>query len=243
MEILEQVKNKITQVEKTNPELFKNINNSILQLNKDLDAVVSFKENKAISLADIPKFDHLKKLQVGGGSKVLNGYINLDIFKPADIVWDVRAGLPFLDNRFNEIFCEHFFEHLDFPKSAIYFLKETFRTLKKRSNLKIVVPDCGKLLTEYSLNNKRYFEKIKEICYSSRISSMEINSNIDIVNYFFRDQFDNPKYTVHWWGYDNKNLSKMIKKIGFRSVKKWKFDDTICNPKRKDYSLYLLAIK
>lgn len=105
------------------------------------------------------------------------------------------------------------------------------------------MPECGGLLKEYSLNNKKYFDKIKKSCYSKRIETMEINSNMDVINYFFRDQFDNPKYTVHWWGYDIDNLTKMLKNAGFSFVKKWKFDKSICNPKRKDYSLYLIAKK
>lgn len=239
----EDIKKKINEVKKTSPKLFENINNSILQLNKDLDAILSFKKNMDSSLINISKFNSLKKIQIGGGIRALAGYINLDIFKPADIIWDVRSGMPFPKNRFEEIFCEHFFEHLDFPKSATFFLKEAARTLKKGGELKIVVPDCEKPLKEYFLKNNRYFKTITKLCFSKRISNMEINSNIDIINYLFRDQFDNPKYTVHWWGYDYKNLSKMLKKAGFGSVKKWNFDKMLCNPERKYYSLYLIAKK
>lgn len=243
MRTIEQIKKKIRKIEKTNPELFKNINNSILQLNKDLDTIISFEQNKLWSTKKIQGFDSLSKLQVGGGSRILNDYINLDVFLPANIIWDVRSGIPFPENRFKEVFCEHFFEHLDFPKSATFFLKEAFRTLKSDGELKLVVPDCGKPLAEYSSSNKKYFDEIKQVCFGKRISSMEINSNIDVINYLFRDQFDNPQYTVHWWGYDYENLSAMLKKAGFSFVKRWKFDAAICNPKRKINSIYIKAIK
>lgn len=72
---------------------------------------------------------------------------------------------------------------------------------------------------------------------------MEINSKIDVINYLFRDQFDNPKYTVHWWAYDKENLSKMLTKSGFNLIKKWKFDHSICNHERRYYSIYLIAKK
>ncbi|EKD70088.1 MAG: hypothetical protein ACD_46C00644G0001 [uncultured bacterium] len=72
---------------------------------------------------------------------------------------------------------------------------------------------------------------------------MKINSSMDVINYLFRDQFENPSYTVHWWAYDHKNLTKLLKISGFSSVKEWKFDEKICNPKRKDYSLYIIAKK
>lgn len=237
------IKKKIGIVEKNNPMLFLNINNSLVQLNKDLNALISFVNEKNISIAKVNSFKDKEKLQIGGGSRILDDYLNLDIFQPADIVWDVRSKMPFPNNRFKEIFCEHFFEHLYYPKSAVFFLKEVYRILKKGGELKIVVPDCGKSLKEYSKRNNKYFKKLTNVCYSKRISTMEINSNIDVINYLFRDQFDNPNYTVHWWGYDQENLLKLLKKAGFSLVKKWKFDKTICNLERKYYSLYLIAKK
>lgn len=241
--LIEDIKNKLNLIEHKDFNLFENITNSLFQVNKDLNSIVSFFENKNLSTENIRKYTALYRLQVGGGSRVLDGYINLDIFKPADIVWDVRSGIPFEDKRFTEVFCEHFFEHLDFPRSSLFFLEEVFRVLKKGGSLKIVVPDCGTPLVKYSIKDDRYFEKIKDICYSSRLSSMEISSNIDIINYLFRDQFENPNYTIHWWAYDFENLSRMLRKVGFNVVKSWEFDSIICNPKRKDYSLYIIATK
>lgn len=121
MKTIAQIKNKIAKIEKTDSNLFKNISNSILQFNKDLDAIISFQENKNKSLKNLSRFNHLKKLQIGGGSRFLSGYLNLDIFEPADILWDVRSKMPFSNNRFDEIFCEHFFEHLEFPKFSLVF--------------------------------------------------------------------------------------------------------------------------
>lgn len=234
---------KIELLKKGDDKVFESISNSILQLNKDLDSVVSFVNNRDESLKKINNFNHVSKLQVGGGPRLLEGYLNMDIFEPADIVWDVRTGIPFEDNRFDEIFCEHFFEHMDFPKSANFFLNESFRVLKKGGVLKIVVPDCGMPIEKYVEKDKKYFKKIVDLCYGKRLSTMNINSEIDVINYLFRDQFDNPNYTVHWWGYDKKNLSKMLKNAGFSFVKDWKFDTIICNPKREFYSLYLIAKK
>ena len=119
--IIAKIKNKIAKIERADINLFKNISNSILQLNKDLDSIISFQKNKNKSLKNLSRFNYLKKLQIGGGSRFLDGYLNLDIFKPADILWDVRSGIPFSDNRFDEIFCEHFFEHLEFPKFSLLF--------------------------------------------------------------------------------------------------------------------------
>ena len=164
--ILDSLTKRIEAIRSSHPELFDNISNSILQFSKDLQSIESFSENMKMSRKNLRKFDRTAKLQIGGGHRLLAGYINLDIFLPADIVWDVRSGIPFPDSRFDEIFCEHFFEHLDYPKSASNFLSEAYRTLNKGGVLKIVVPDCGAPITQYCKNNNRYFKKMVNFNYS-----------------------------------------------------------------------------
>ena len=49
-----------------------------------------------------------EKIQVGGGRHYLEGFLNIDIAPPADLICDVREGLP-LENECSElIFTEHF---------------------------------------------------------------------------------------------------------------------------------------
>ena len=79
------------------------------------------------------------KLNVGAGTEILQGYINLDIVNlvGTDIVADVNKKLPFKDNYFDEILASDIIEHVDNVPKVI---KELHRILKTGGKLKIKVP-------------------------------------------------------------------------------------------------------
>src|SRR6185437_8770408 len=70
------------------------------------------------------------KLHLGCGPCLKPGWINVDINAPgADLQLDLREKLPFPDAGASFVYCEHFFEHLDYPSSAMNFLRECWRVL------------------------------------------------------------------------------------------------------------------
>jgi predicted SAM-dependent methyltransferase/glycosyltransferase involved in cell wall biosynthesis len=89
-----------------------------------------------------------KLLNIGSGQKKIDGFINIDIDKNADIQIDVTKGLPFQDNSISGIFCEHFIEHLR-QREAIKFLRECRRILVPDGLLRIATPDLDFLLIKY----------------------------------------------------------------------------------------------
>jgi len=173
----------------------------------------------------------------------LDGFVNLDLFPPADVIWDCRYGLPFSNETFNFIFSEHFLEHLDFPISVKKILSEIYRVLKPGGKVFIGVPDAGKVIKAYSSSDKNFLDKLRKKSYNHRYPSIELYGDIDIVNYVFRDQIDNPNYTIHYWAYDEENLKNILFSIGFRKIKKAKFNSTYCDPKRRFYTLFMKAKK
>ena len=216
---------------------------TLFQLHKDINAALSFWEHAEDSYRKSKLPLKSKKLQIGGGKHYLTDFVNLDIFAPADIIWDCRYGLPFPKEQFNFVFSEHFFEHLDFPISTKKVLEEIYRVLETDGELLIGVPDGGKVVKAYSQKNMRFLNELRDHCYSNRNPAVEIHGDIDLVNYLFRDQLDNPKYTVHYWAYDEISLVNLLRLIGFRKVEKSKFEARYCNPKRKFYTLYVKATK
>lgn len=214
---------------------------TLLQLQKDIKSALSFWKHRKAGKENYlqPTSD---KLQVGGGKRYLKGFVNLDLFKPADVIWDCRYGLPFPDNKFKFIFSEHFLEHIDFPVSVKLVLKEIHRVLKPGGELLIGVPDGGRVIKAYYKNDKKFMNMLQRYAYKRQLP-VEIYGNIDLVNYIFRDQLNNPNYTIHYWAYDELSLKNLLSFIGFRKVSKWKFDSRYCNPKRKFYTLYIKAIK
>ena len=216
---------------------------SLLQLHKDLMLCESFLGSLHNTKDNIRKTLDLVNLQIGGGVRYLSGFVNVDVFPPADVIWDCRYGLPFGNNRFKFVFSEHFLEHVGFPESAKTVVREIHRVLKPGGALLLGVPDGGKTVKGY-VNQKNHFLKtLYDRCYRERRPRTEIYGGIDVINYLFRDQIENPKYTTHRWAYDAVSLKKMLKDAGFRKVVTASFDPRYCNPKRAFYTFYIKAIK
>ena len=81
------------------------------------------------------------KLMIGCGdvSKKEKNTIYLDLipFKNVDIVRDIEQGLPFDNNKFDEIQAIHIMEHM---KDLIFVMNECHRVLKKDGTLIVEVP-------------------------------------------------------------------------------------------------------
>ena len=223
------------------------LNIVLLQLQKDIKAVSSFYRHYR-KYYELPKklkkkIDLTRKLQVGGGKRYFDDFVNLDLFPPADIIWDCRYGLPFPKETFDFVFSEHFLEHLDFPISVKLVVSEIYRVLRQGGELFIGVPDAGKVIKAYSSSNNKFLNNLREKSYSHRRPPVELYGNIDLVNYVFRDQLDNPDYTIHYWAYDEESLKNLLTSVGFREVKRARFNSKYCNLKRKFYTLFVKAKK
>ncbi len=80
-----------------------------------------------------------RKLNLGCGQDILEGYVNLDIFERegVDVVHDVTSlPLPFVDGQFDEILCNDILEHIDY----IPVLRDLHRILAPGGILHVRVP-------------------------------------------------------------------------------------------------------
>lgn len=94
------------------------------------------------------------KLNIGCGAKIREGYEGLDAKDYGQqFVHDMRHPLPFEDESIEEIFSEHFLEHMDEPDKA---LAEMARVLQKRGLIILIVPGL-KNEKAYSLEHRSYF--------------------------------------------------------------------------------------
>jgi len=82
-----------------------------------------------------------KRLNLGSGRKRYSGYINIDANPKSnpDIVRDLEKGLPFDDNSIDEIYSEHFLEHVN-PDELHFVMYEIWRVLKPGCFASIIVP-------------------------------------------------------------------------------------------------------
>lgn len=182
------------------------------------------------------------KVQIGGGGHRIEGFFNIDIVPPADLLWDVREGVPLADASVETIFSEHFLEHIDYPRSAKYYAREAHRVLAPGGQLITGVPDAAFALNQYLAPLERALEMI-ERWYAKRQCRADINTCLDLINYVFRDQDDDPTYNPHYWAYDHEKLVQLFTEAGFRAVEPWTFDPTMANPKRQWASVYVIAAK
>lgn len=200
-------------------------------------------ENHNKSVKENGTLRSFENVQIGGGAHVLEGFVNIDAFPPADIIWDVREGIPLTDSSAKFIFSEHFLEHIDYPVSVLKVFSEFKRITSAGGKLVIGVPDGGLAAHKYVSQDYGWFAELKERWYAKRDCVEALNTPIDLLNIHFRDEDASAKYTPHLWAYDFNKLESLLIKYGFTDVKLWSFDPSIANQKREWGSVYVEATR
>lgn len=83
------------------------------------------------------KFD---KLNLGCGTDIKLGYVNLDKFKfkGVNVIWDVnKTPYPIKDDSFKEVIMYHILEHVD---DVVKTMEEIYRISKNGALIKILLP-------------------------------------------------------------------------------------------------------
>lgn len=153
-----------------------------------------------------------RKLHLGSGGHLLDGWLNSDILELEDgmIFVDVRDRLPFDNSALDFIYSEHLLEHLEYNEGRD-LLKECFRVLRRGGVLRISTPDLDFLMEFYGSDtqeNKEYLKWASDVYWHFSTYSKAL-----VVNNYFRS-----------WGhkciYDIKLLKDTCERIGFKYVKK-----------------------
>jgi predicted SAM-dependent methyltransferase len=85
--------------------------------------------------------------------------IGLDIipeFHP-DVVRDIKRGLPFNDESFEELNCEHVLEHIEKTEDFVFIMWEIWRVMKYGGIVYIEVPHKDAQSAYESIEHVRYF--------------------------------------------------------------------------------------
>ncbi|MBA7604223.1 hypothetical protein ES703_11342 [subsurface metagenome] len=93
------------------------------------------------------------KLNVDCGEVKFSGWVNIDIEPGADLVIDVRKGLPFINDSVDFIYNEHVLEHLTFEEGE-KVVREFYRCLKQGGALRIAMPDLDYIIQKYNTDCK-----------------------------------------------------------------------------------------
>ncbi|MEJ0065406.1 MAG: methyltransferase domain-containing protein [Caulobacteraceae bacterium] len=86
------------------------------------------------------------KLQIGGGWRSLDGWLNADIeLAPTIFHMDATKPFPLDDSAFGYVFSEHMIEHIDYADAGA-MLRECHRVLRPGGVIRIVTPDLTALV-------------------------------------------------------------------------------------------------
>ncbi len=157
-------------------------------------------------------------LNLGCGTKVKPGWLNVDLVPEADLQLDLREPLPFPDRCAATAYCEHFFEHLDYPGAAERFLEECHRVLDAGGTISVGVPDTERILRKLA-------------------HPPWCRTHLDQVNFHFRQVGE------HRYAYDAETLLLRLTDAGFVDCRVREFDPALDSEDRRLGTLYVEAAR
>lgn len=176
---------------------------------------------------------HGMAMHLGCGSRIKDGWVNVDLTRTADLTLDVRERLPFQDNTFSIIYSEHFLEHFDYPHDITHLLTECCRVLEPGGIHSFAVPD-GELVLRY---------------YATRATDPDVaqaqlrwnpawcKTQMDHVNYCMRQNGE------HRWYYDEETMRLLLTSVGFVEIQRREFDSELDQEMRRVGSMYMQCKK
>lgn len=176
-------------------------------------------------------------LNLGSGPRGLEDphWVNVDGFSGKNVHYllDFGRPLPFRDDSFDGVFCEHVMEHFSLQDGE-RIACEVRRILRLGGCFRVVVPD-GELAL------RRYFEAPQELVQWRGNGE---GTPMEIVNLYFRQRYE------HQFAYDWRTIEKMLLRAGFSAVNRVAYGKSdrctrlvLDDQKYAWESLYLEALK
>ncbi len=146
------------------------------------------------------------RLCLGSGHAPIPGWVNVDFEPPADILVDLRLGLPIEPGTVDAIYSEHLVEHLTLETAQRVFA-EWRRVLAPGGVVRIATPDLERLITDYRGDWRARQEWINWPEYA------HIDTPVRMINVAVRDW-------GHQYLYDFEELALRLRDAGFGDVRR-----------------------
>ena len=157
----------------------------------------------------------IRKLQIGTGPNVLNGWLNTDVHPntPDVLFLDGTRRFPFPAGTFGYVFAEHVIEHVPYL-DGLFMLRECYRVLRPGGRVRIATPDlevlaslCAPEKTDLQL---QYIEWVCE----RYLPQIGVHDASFAVNNAFRS-------FGHEFIYDQATLESAMSKAGFADITRY----------------------
>ena len=154
-------------------------------------------------------------MQMGCAYSPLEGWYNCDLFTLSRKVNYINATkrLPIADNTFQNVFTEHFIEHLSLEQGRFFF-HEAYRIMKPGGVIRTATPNVQFLFDLYNKKTKSH-EKYIEWC-TKKYFPKELVHPVNVINNMFYGY-------GHRFIYDPEFMQEILKECGFKSIR-------ICRP-------------
>jgi O-antigen biosynthesis protein len=146
------------------------------------------------------------RLCLGSGHAPIPGWVNVDFEPPADILVDLRYGLPIETGTVDAIYSEHLVEHLALDAAQRMFA-EWRRVLAPSGVVRIATPDLERLITDYRGDWRTRHDWINWPEYA------HIDTPVRMINVAMRDW-------GHQYLYDFEELALRLREAGFGDVRR-----------------------
>lgn len=173
------------------------------------------------------------RLNLGCGEARKDGFLNIDICAGGDLTLDLRRGLPFESDCCEQIFSEHFFEHLDYPEPVSSLFSECLRVLRPGGEMRFSVPDTQWPLFDYGDGpDAPYFAACRQQAWHPGCET-----RLEHINHHFRQGHE------HRYAYDFETVYKALSMTGFDAVQQCAFDSRLDSAHHSIGSLFVSARK
>jgi predicted SAM-dependent methyltransferase len=156
----------------------------------------------------------VRKLQLGTGSNILEGWLNTDIYdekRTNEVVYlDARKPFPLPDASFDLVFTEHMLEHISY-REALRCLTECCRVLKPGGRIRVATPSLENLIRLYEAQPTDLHRRYVRWSVDSFIEEADAHLPGFVVNNFLRDW-------GHRFVFDEGTLRHAFQVVGFVDV-------------------------